>query len=325
MLAAKQVRALARFDDSTVTLDGIDGTLAGGRLQGDLGVRRGSDGIITVHSRLAVADADFTEIIRGSPPPLSGRFGFEATLEGSGRSPVAVIGSLNGAGRFKLQGGSIRHLDPTASEAVIRSVDQGLPIDATRIRDRLEQALAKGAAAISAAEGEIIISAGEAQASKLALKTQGADLAIAGHLALAENLVDVKLTFSGPERADAPRGARPVVDIVLKGSLPSPTRSIDAREFVNWLALRAVEQQAKRLDALDSSHDNIPPASPSQAATAATPDRETLSEVPSAAAPRPIVRSPVAAPPRVRPAMQPTVPAQRPLDIRPPAAVQPPG
>jgi large subunit ribosomal protein L24 len=324
MLAAKQVRALARFDRSTAALDGVEGTFAGGRLQGDLSMAGGADGIITVHSRLAAADLDLTEIVRGSPPPLSGRVGFEISLDGSGRSPVAVIGSLNGAGKFKLQDGSILHLDPTAFDAVIRNVDQGLPIDATRIRDRMEQALAKGAAAIAEAEGEVTISAGEAQASKLVLKTQDADVTITGHLALAENLVDAKLTLSGPERADAPREVRPAVDLVLKGPLLTPMRSLDAREFVNWLALRSVEQQAKRLDALDSAHDNPQPES-SQAATGITPDRDSLSHIPPIAAPRPIVRSPVATTPRVRPATQPTLPAQRPLDIRPPAALQPPG
>jgi large subunit ribosomal protein L24 len=192
-----------------------------------------------------------------------------------------------------------------------------------RIEDRMEQALAKGAAAIPAVKGEVIIAAGEARVSRLSLKTQGVDIAVGGSLALAKNLLDIKLTLSGPERADAPNGLRPVVDLVLKGSLPTPMRSLDAREFVNWLALRAVEQQAKRLDALDSGHD-IPPSS-SQATTGITPERETLSDIPPIAAPRPIVRSPVAVPLRVRPAIQPTAPAQRPLDLRSPAPQPPPG
>src|SRR5262249_16072297 len=45
MLAAKQVRGLAHFDESTLAFDGIDGSLAGGRLKGDLSLKRGSDGI----------------------------------------------------------------------------------------------------------------------------------------------------------------------------------------------------------------------------------------------------------------------------------------
>jgi large subunit ribosomal protein L24 len=234
-----------------------------------------------------------------------------------------VIGSLDGAGKFKLQDGSIRHLDPTAFEAVIRSVDQGLPIDATRIGDRMEQALAKGVAAVSATEGALIIAAGEARVSNLSLQTKGADIAVSGSLALAKNLSDIKLTLSGPERDDAPRGLRPMADLILKGSLPTLTHTLDARGFVNWLALRAVEQQAKRLDAIDSGHDA--PQSSSQAATGVTPERDSLSDMPGVAVPRPIVRNPVAAPPRVRPVIQPTVPAQRPLDLRPPATLQPPG
>ena len=64
-----------------------------------------------------------------------------STCEGTGRSPVALIGALKGGGTFTLQDGRVARLDPAAFDAVIRSVDQGLPIDATRIRDRMEQAL----------------------------------------------------------------------------------------------------------------------------------------------------------------------------------------
>ena len=266
MLAAKQVRGFAHFNESTLAFDGIDGSLAGGRLEGDLSLKRGSGGIITAHSRLNISGADLTEIIRGGPPPLSGRLGFEIAVEGSGRSPVAVIGSLAGTGSFKVQDGNIRQLDPTAFEGVIRSVDEGLPVDTNRIRDRMEQALGKSGAAIPAAEGEIVIAAGQARLSKIDLQTEGAALGLAGRLALADNLLDAKLTLYGPERADAPNGVRPEVDIALKGPLPTPKRSLDAAEFTNWLALRGIEQQAKRLDALESGRD-----SPSETSSIAAP------------------------------------------------------
>jgi hypothetical protein len=48
----------------------------------------------------------------------------------------------------------------------------------------------------------------------------------------------------------------------LKGPINAPKRTIDAAALANWLALRAVEQQAKKLDALEGREASPPPAPP---------------------------------------------------------------
>jgi large subunit ribosomal protein L24 len=40
----------------------------------------------------------------------------------------------------------------------------------------------------------------------------------------------------------------------------SPTRSIDISVFASWLALRAVDQQAKKLDVLEGREASVPAA-----------------------------------------------------------------
>ena len=72
-------------------------------------------------------------------------------------SPVALIGSLEGSGIFTLENGRVVRLDPAAFDAVIRAVDQGLPIDATRVRDRMDAALARRRPGHPLAEGAITI------------------------------------------------------------------------------------------------------------------------------------------------------------------------
>ena len=94
--------------------------------------------------------------------PLAGQLTLDLDLEGTGRSPVALIGSLQGGGTFTLQDGRIARLDPAAFDAIIRNVDQGLPIDAGRIRDRMELALGNGGLNVPLAEGEIAVAAGQA-------------------------------------------------------------------------------------------------------------------------------------------------------------------
>src|SRR5215510_15349553 len=118
-------------------------SLAGGRVAGEFSLWRGADGV-SARSRLQVSSADIAELVRGGPPPLSGRLTGDVELEGTGRSPIALIGSLKGSGTFSLQDGGAQRLDPAAFETVIRSVDQGLQLDGARVRDRMEQALSSG-------------------------------------------------------------------------------------------------------------------------------------------------------------------------------------
>jgi len=44
---------------------------------------------------------------------------------------------------------------------------------------------------------------------------------------------------------------RPVVFVFLRGPADAPTRQVDATTLTGWLALRAVEQQAKKLEEME--------------------------------------------------------------------------
>jgi len=125
------------------------------------------------------------------------------------------------------------------------------------------------------------------------------------------------VTLVGPERADAPGGIRPEVGIAIKGPLAMPKRSLDAAAFANWLALRAVEQQTKRLDALESGRDIPSSLMLPERSTATVPAREPLYENPLLTVPR---RNVVRTPARPRSAVQPAMPSQAPLEMRAPAA-----
>jgi hypothetical protein len=201
---------------------------------------------------------------------------------------------------------------------VIRSVDQGLPIDGGRIRERMEQALnAGGTVSIPLAEGEIAVAGGQVRLTNTIVRAERAELVVSGSGSLTEDAVDVKLTLSATEHADASGGTRPEISVALKGPMETPKRTLDVTVFANWLALRAVDQQAKRVDALESGRElPVPPSigsnasSPPPAATppVARPPRAVRTDTP----PRRRIISPNAgqAPPR-------------PLDLRPPLPVPP--
>src|SRR5207249_5544903 len=137
--------------------------------------------------------------------------------------------------------------------------------------------------------------------------------------------IDAKLTLTGPVRPDAPSGVRPEVTIALKGATDAPKRTLDATAFSNWLALRAVEQQSKRIDALEAGRDSREApreqTPPKDSAVATTPPSAAPTP-PSAQATRP-PRQANQPPANQSPAAAPTTGSTRPrqpLDLQPPAS-----
>ena len=77
-----------------------------------------------------VRAADATAVIAGEPRPVLGRTTLRIEIEGTGLSPAAFIGSLEGKGTIVLEGAQIAGLDAKAFETVIKAVDRGLAVDA---------------------------------------------------------------------------------------------------------------------------------------------------------------------------------------------------
>jgi AsmA-like C-terminal region len=224
-------------------------------------------------------------------------------------SPVALVGSLGGSGNFTLENARLARLDPVAFDAIVRAVEQGLPIEATRVRDRTDAALTRGGLAVSLAEGAITINEGQARLSNVTVRAQRADLAVSGGVNLAEGILDARLTLFGASGAGAPAEARPEIDIALKGPPDAPKRTIDVAALATWLALRAVEQQSKKLDVLEGR-------APIQPAAASPGTQTDPPKAPSAAKPKP------AAPARPEAERLPQLPP--PIDIRPAPAPRAP-
>jgi AsmA family/AsmA-like C-terminal region len=321
-LAARDVRAVLLLGPSEIALQKLDGGLAGGRVTGDLAFERNTDGIFA-RGHVRVAVADIAELIPGDGrPPMSGRLTVELALAGTGRSPVALMGSLAGGGSFRWQDGRVLRLDPIAFEAVARGIDLGLALDAIRVHDRMELALGNGGLNIPLAEGDVTLSNGLLRLANPTLSAQGADLVPNGSIDLAESTIDARLVLSGPEIAGAPAGTRPEIAILLKGPVDAPRRTLEVASFASWLALRAVEQQAKRIDVLEAG-GNLPVDPVARIAPAPIIPPVTVAPVqqPALATPRPISRSVPDVPTgqiRQRPPAVPAAPpSPPPLDIRP--------
>jgi large subunit ribosomal protein L24 len=116
----------------------------------------------------------------------------------------------------------------------------------------MDSALASGPLAIRRAEAGITIEAGQARMlSNPVLESPSVDLAVSGRVNLADGALDGRLTLSGTRGRGSAVSSRPEIEIALKGPIEGVRRRIDVTSFANWLALRAVEEQSKKLETIE--------------------------------------------------------------------------
>jgi AsmA-like C-terminal region len=252
MLTARQLRGALRIEPTEIALENVEGALAGGRVSGQLGLRRGADGLAAT-GRVSLVGADAATLLPGEgKPPLNGRIGVQADFEGAGLSPASLIGSLGGSGAITLEDAQLSGLDPKAFNAAIRAADQAIAVDAARIRDIVATVLDGGRLAVPRLDAALTINAGQATIGRTTVLGQGADLTIAGSADLADASIDARLTMAGPVISDGANSVRPEILIALKGPYAAPKRSVDVSALSGWLMLRSVERQSKQISAIEA-------------------------------------------------------------------------
>jgi hypothetical protein len=103
------------------------------------------------------------------------------------------------------------------------------------------------------------------------VRAQGADLTASGSVNLADGAMDARLSLLGAAGTGALASTRPEIGITLKGPSDAPRRSIDVAALTSWLALRAVEQQSKKLELLEGREPASAPSAPPAKETAIHP------------------------------------------------------
>ncbi len=249
-LVAREFRATLQLGKQELVINDASGILGGGRLAGQLQFRSSDDGLnlkaqVSVH-RMEAA----TLLAFGARPPVSGILDISCDLEGSGMSPVALVGSLQGSGRMALNDGQFAGLDPRAFDVVARAVDHGLPVETPRVADLLGKAIDGGSLSLKHLEGPLAINVGQVRLDHVSVERKDAALSLAGNLDLTDGSLDARLILSGPDRGS---GARPDVFMALKGPVAAPARSIDVSALTAWLALRSVENQARQLREIEEA------------------------------------------------------------------------
>jgi large subunit ribosomal protein L24 len=228
-----------------------------------------------------------------------------------------LVGSLHGDGKIALSNGQFAGLDPRAFAAVTRAVDQGLPVEAGKIENLARRALASGQLNVKTAEGQLAIGAGQVRLTDAKASGEGADLAMSGVFDLTNGTLNARLVLTG---TDIAAGARPDIFVALNGPLGAPDKAIDVSGLTGWLTLRAIDQQSKKLDAIEATPQPKTESKPEPKAEAKPEQKpETKTEAAPPVAPsrprEPAARKPPAPPRAVAPPSAPALPP--PINILP--------
>jgi large subunit ribosomal protein L24 len=302
-LTMRGVKGGLRFAPSLLAIEIEDAEFAKGRLSGEVSARKAPDGVST-KSRLVLKGADAALL----SSQVSGRVNLNAELDGTGRSPKALIGSLSGAGTLTLADARISGLDPLAFATAMRAVDQGLPLDGVRVRDVVIPALERGALSVRVAEAPFTVSGGQVRFGTLLAQADKADVSMSGVLDLAERTLESRIVLT--DAVATTSAGRPEISLQLKGPVAAPARNVEVAALTGWLALRAVEQQSKKLEAIERG--GVPPVTssvPAPPAAAAPP-----AGLPERAPVMPRTRPSAEARPSAAPLAAPLPP---PVDIKP--------
>jgi uncharacterized protein involved in outer membrane biogenesis len=243
-LSAHDLHGTLEIAPSKVVLEDVAAALAGGTMSGRLVFENGTAGL-AADGRVELHDVDMAALLPGEGA-LSGKLSLEVMIDGSGRSPVALMGALRGSGTFTARDASISRLNPAAFATVIGSIDAGTPIEPAALRQRLDAALAAGSFGIPRLLGTVTVSGGVARLAAT-MPGQGSDLAVAADVDLGARLIDATLTLTGPEGLGPPEAGRPMTQIALRGPVDGAVRSVDTTALADWLSLRAIAVNAQRL------------------------------------------------------------------------------
>jgi large subunit ribosomal protein L24 len=258
-LAVTSFGANMQFLSGAITFDAISGDLAGGHYNGRLGLRSDERGVhALLHSSLRGAHA--ADLLKGSSrPPVTGSVDVDGDVEGAGFSIAALVGSLHGTEKIVLSNGEFAGLDSRVFDSATRSVDQGLAVDASHVAAAVNRSFDGGHFTVKRADAVVAIGNGQARLNELRLTEDNTELLAGGTLDLATGVLDGRLTLLGTGQKSR---ERPYIVIDVKGPLGAPERTVDSSGLTAWLTLRSVDNESRRLKAMEQTTQSAPPAAP---------------------------------------------------------------
>lgn len=247
--AAKGVSMSLASNASGTGLDGIQATLAGGKLSGDLMIKRDLDGTAGVSGTLRLKDAAAEEFAwrRDDRPMVTGAFSIDAQVNATGRTLAGWMSSLNGGGSFSLKNGRLAHMTTRAFDQVIRLADAGKELSEDRIRQAFTDNVDMGDLAVDRLDAAFTLAGGTLRAPNIVVAGKDGGTSGSATVDLARASVDSEWRLSFDAGDAAAGGGVPQVSVLFKGPIDNPSRRIDVTGFASYLGIRALEKETQRV------------------------------------------------------------------------------
>jgi hypothetical protein len=217
-----------------------------------------------------------------------------------------------------LESAKIAGLDPRAFEVAVRASDGGQAKDEARLKQIVEPALLAGALSVGSAQIPFNIRDGRLRVGATALDANGVRAIISGGYDIPADQADIRaalaLTMVGPTTS------RPEIQLFAVGTPDALNRSVDITALSSWLAVRTIDHETRRLDAIERGE----PPPPMPAPISLPPPADAQPSSPEAIPPSELL-TPVPVPGRDprRPPAKPKAVTPRPPPAPPPVATAP--
>jgi len=337
------VSGVVKSDGQSLTFDAIKGRIGGGEASATIDARPGANGI-GLNASIQLSGVDGPALRYRNLAMPAGRASLQMSLASQGRSASALTGALSGSGTVTLESAKIAGLDPRAFELAVRASDGGQAKDDAKLKQIVEPALLAGALAVGSAQIPFNIRDGRLRVGATTLDANGVRATVSGGYDIPADQADIRaalaLTMVGPATG------RPEIQLFAVGTSDALNRSVDVTALSSWLAVRTIDHETRRLDAIERGEPPppmpAPIALPPEAVAPAPeviPPGEPLTQVPipgrdprrappkpKAVAPRPappVVTTPAPIPSAPLASQQQVAPLPPPVEVRPPPGPAP--
>lgn len=234
-----------------LTIGSFKSMLARGRLTGN-GSLLNDAGNGSLSAIVRLTDANLADLLPrvGTRPLATGTMGLSVDLQTTGRSLAAMAAALGGGGAFNIQSATVQGLDPAAFGKAVAAMEQGADVAAGPLVARMNADLFGAPLAVRSLEGAFTVASGGLRATGLSADAPGAQLTGDVAVDIANAALDASATLGLPPRTKGQ--TEPPVVVRLQGPLGAPVRSLDVTAFANFLGMRAVEIETRRIEQMEA-------------------------------------------------------------------------
>ncbi|MGL9621187.1 AsmA-like C-terminal region-containing protein [Bradyrhizobium sp. U531] len=313
-LELRQFGGTIRSDSQSLALDGLKGAIGGGEMSASFDARNGAGGL-ALNTRIELSNVDAATLRYRDLALPKGRVSVQTALTSQGRSVAALTGALAGNGTVTLDAAEISGLNPRAFEIAIRASDGGQVADDNRLRQLVEPALAAAPIAVASAQIPFTIRDGRLRVGATPLEAKNARAIVSGGYDIPADQADIRASLTPIMTGLS--GAPPEIQLFAAGPPDRLNRTIDLAPLSSWLAVRTIDRETRRLDAIERGE---PPPATAALPTLVSP--ELAPEQAPANVPLP-GQDPRRAPPKPKAAPTPKAPQAAPAAPSPPLASPP--